>query len=78
MRKVIHLENKNTNEHKYYGSLVALYKANEILIPKAFYHTLKRIKFKTPYETESYIIRLGVLQTPSSVEFCKNNGKIVI
>jgi len=65
---------KTTNEHKYYGSLVALCKANENIIPKAFYHTLKRLKFENPYETETYIIRLGSLQTPSDVEAGKNNG----
>ena len=71
MRKILHLENKTTNKHRYYGSLVALCRANESIIPKAFYHTLKRLKFETPYETETYIIRLGSLQTPSDVEAVK-------
>jgi hypothetical protein len=67
MRKILHLENKTTNEHRYYGSLVALCMANESIIPQAFYHTLKRIKFETPYETETYIIRLGSLQVRSDL-----------
>jgi hypothetical protein len=70
MRKILHLENKTTDSHKYYGSLVALCNDNEVLP----YHTLKRLKFETPYETETYIIRLGSLQTPSDVEAGKNNG----
>jgi len=73
-RKILHLENKTTGEHKYYGSLVALCKDNGNIIPPAFYHTLKRLKFEIPYQTETYIIRLGALQTPSDVEAGKNNG----
>lgn len=64
MRKVIHLEIKTTNEHKYYGSLVALRKDNE-----AFpYHTVKRLDLSEGWENENYKIRLGVLLTPSDVE----------
>lgn len=73
-RKVLHLEIKSTGEHKYYGSLVALCKDNENIIPAAFYHTLKRLKFETPYENEVYKIRLGSLLTPSEVKGGKNNG----
>jgi len=74
MRKLLHLENKKTGEHKYYGSLVALVKDNEDIIPPSFYHTLKRLKFETPYENESYKIRLGNLITPSEVKGGRNNG----
>ncbi len=73
-RKVLHLENKTTGEHKYYGSLVALCQDNENIIPSAFYHTLKRLKFEQPYDNDIYKIRLGSLLTPSDVKAGKNNG----
>jgi hypothetical protein len=73
-RKVLHLENKVTGEHKYYGSLVALCLDNEDIIPASFYHTLKRLKFEMPYENEVYKIRLGSLRTPSDVKGGRNNG----
>jgi hypothetical protein len=69
-RKILHLQIKNTNEHKYYGSLVALCSDNETLP----YHTLKRLKFETPWENDNVIIRLGSLLTPSDVKAGKNNG----
>ena len=69
-RKILHLENKTTGEHKYYGSLVALCKDN-LALP---YHTLKRLKFNPPYNNLGYKIRLGSLLTPSDVEAGKNNG----
>ena len=65
-KKVLHLHNKTTGEHTYYGSMVALCKYNEILIPKAFYHTLKRLSFAVAYDSETYIIRLGVLKPSKS------------
>lgn len=52
----MHLENKATGEHKYYGSLVALLKDT----PELPFHTVRRIK-EFPYERDSYIIREGVL-----------------
>ena len=70
-RKILHLENKTTGEHKYYGSLVALCKDN-LALP---YHTLKRLKFEVPWENETFKIRLGSLLTPSDVEAGNNNGK---
>jgi len=69
-RKILHLEIKQTGEHKYYGSLVALCDDNEYLP----YHTLKRLKFETPWENEAVKIRLGSLLTPSEVKVGKNNG----
>lgn len=66
-RKVLHLENKITGDHKYYGSLVALCLDNKDIIPPPFYHTLKRLKFEQDYVSENYIIRLGALLTPSDV-----------
>lgn len=73
-RKVLHLEKKTTGEHKYYGSLVALCLDNEDIIPPAFYHTLKRIKFEQDYVAEKYIIRLSELLTPADVREGRNNG----
>lgn len=67
-RKVLHLHIKNTNEHKYYGSLVALCKDNEqTIIPKEKYHTLKRLQFNEPYTTDTYTIFQGELKTPSDI-----------
>jgi hypothetical protein len=63
-RKVLHLENKATGVHKYYGSLVAMCSDNKDLP----YHTLKRIIFESPWENEVYKIRLGELLTPSDVK----------
>lgn len=63
-RKVLHLENKVTGVHKYYGSLVAMCHDNEELP----YHTLKRLFFETPWENEVYKIRMGELLTPSDVK----------
>lgn len=68
MRKVIHLENKNTSEHKYYGSLVALWKDNEDFP----YHTVKKLDLSNGWENEVFKIRLGSLLTPSHVEAGKN------
>lgn len=70
MRKILHLENKTTDSHKYYGSLVALCNDNEALP----YHTLKRLKFEQPWENETFKIRVGLLFTPSDVKAGKNNG----
>lgn len=63
-RKVLHLENKTTSEHKYYGSLVALCKDNKELP----YHTIKRLDLSTGWENEAFKIRLGVLLTPSDIK----------
>ena len=70
MRKVLHLENKTTSEHKYYGSLVALWKDNEA-IP---YHTIKRLDLSSGWENETFKIRVGSLLTPADVKDGKNNG----
>lgn len=69
-RKVLHLEIKATGEHKYYGSLVALWKDNDV-IP---YHTIKRLDLSNGWEDEKFKIRLGSLLTPSEVKAGKNNG----
>ena len=64
MRKVIHLEIKATGEHKYYGSLVALWKDNSSFP----YHTVKRLDLSNGWENEAFKIRLGELLTPADVE----------
>lgn len=69
-RKILHLELKTTGEHKYYGSLVALWKDNET-IP---YHTIKRLDLSEGWENENFKIRVGSLLTPSDVKAGKNNG----
>lgn len=69
-RKVLHLEIKLTGEHKYYGSLVALWNDNDA-IP---YHTIKRIDLSKGWENEAFKIRVGSLLTPSDVKAGKNNG----
>lgn len=69
-RKVIHLEIKATSEHKYYGSLVALWKDNDDFP----YHTVKRLDLSDGWENEAFKIRLGVLLTPSDVEAGRNNA----
>jgi len=51
MRKVVHLEIEVVGEHKYYGSLVALWKDNES-IP---YHTIKKIDLSEGWENEAFI-----------------------
>jgi hypothetical protein len=48
---------------------VALCNDNEALP----YHTLKRLKFKTPWENETFKIRVGSLLTPSDVKAGRNN-----
>lgn len=68
MRKVLHLENKTTGEHKYYGSLVALWNDNDA-IP---YHTIKRLDLTPGWENETFKIRLGTLLTPADVKAATN------
>lgn len=70
MRKILHLENKTTSEHKYYGSLVALWKDNET-IP---YHTIKRLDLSMGWGNETFKIRVGSLLTTSDVKAIKKNG----
>lgn len=69
-RKILHLEIKATGEHKYYGSLVALWKDN-VAIP---YHKIKRLDLSAGWENETFKIRLGSLLTPSEVEAVINNA----
>ena len=56
MRKVVHVYNKKTSEHKYYGSLVAAKKGEESLP----FHTIGRFKGEV-WENKEYIVRFGRL-----------------
>ena len=56
MRKVVHVYNKKTSEHKYYGSLVAAKKGEESLP----FHTIVRFKGEV-WENKEYIVRFGRL-----------------
>lgn len=69
-RKVLHLEIKATGEHKYYGSLVALWNDNDGFP----YHRVKRLNLSKGWENEVFKIRLGTLLTPSEVEAVRNNA----
>lgn len=55
MRKVVHTFNKETGIHKYYGSLVAACKEENVSI-----HILNRLKWSY-YEDDKYIVRIGRL-----------------
>jgi len=72
-RKVLHLEIKATNKHKYYGSLVALWNDNEA-IP---YHTIKRLDLSNGWENKYFKIKLGRLITSVDVKTGKNNERSI-
>lgn len=56
----MHLENKETNCHSYYGSLVSLRKENDIGVS---IFTLQRHNFDiSKFENSKYIIRKGNLK----------------
>jgi len=65
MRRIFHLELKEDNSHKYYGSLSALVEENTDIGISKF--TLDRYDFSKPYENEIVIIRKSVLKTKSQV-----------
>lgn len=61
-RKLFHLTIKATGEHKYYGSLQALFLDNKDLGISKF--TLDRYNFVKPFENEVCVINKGfVLST---------------
>lgn len=59
--KVLHVHFKNTDEHKYYGSLKVIFDLNppEVLGVSKF--TVDRHNFNTPYENNNIIIRQSSL-----------------
>lgn len=65
MRKIFHLQNKEDNSHKYYGSLSALCSENPNLGISKF--TLDRFDFTEPFENPTCIIRKSVMKTTGSV-----------
>lgn len=66
MRKIFHLQNKEDNSHKYYGSLSALCSENPNLGISKF--TLDRFDFSEPFENSTCIIRKSVMKTTGSVD----------
>jgi len=64
-RKLFHITIKATGEHKYYGSLAAVFLDNKGLgISKA---SLDRYAFTNPYENNICIVRKDVLLTTGDV-----------
>lgn len=68
-RRIFHLELKATGEHKYYGSLAAVFLDNKDLGVSKF--TLDRYEFeKAPYsefENEICVIRKGAMLSAGDV-----------
>jgi hypothetical protein len=56
-RRIFHLHLLETNEHKYYGSLAAIFLDNKDLGVSKF--TLDRYNFTTPFENGKVVIRKG-------------------
>ena len=65
MRKVIHLENKATGEHKYYGSLAAVFLDNKDLQVSKF--SLDRYDFTIPFENKVCIIRKAFMSSAGDI-----------
>ena len=65
MRKVLHLEIKATGEHKYYGSLAAVFLDNKDLGVSKF--TLDRYDFTIPFENEVCIIRKAFMSSAGDI-----------
>ena len=65
MRKVLHLEMKATGEHKYYGSLAAVFLDNKNLRVSKF--TLDRYDFSQPFENEVCIIRKDFMSSAGDI-----------
>ena len=64
-RRLFHLQIKATGEHKYYGSLAAIFLDNKDLgVSKC---TLDRFDFVQPYENEVCVIRKGFMQSTGDI-----------
>lgn len=59
MKKIYHLHIKSTDEHKYYGSLVAVYKHHDRLDLGVSQSKLSRYDFQEPYDNKLVTIRKG-------------------
>ena len=64
-RRLFHLELKATGEHKYYGSLAAIFLEYQNLGVSKF--TLDRYDFEKPFENEVCIIRKGLMSSTGDV-----------
>lgn len=64
-RRLFHLHIKETNEHKYYGSLIGLLLDNENLgISKSY---LEKYDWSTPYENELIVIRKVFMSSANDI-----------
>ena len=64
-KRLFHLTIKASGEHKYYGSLAAIFLDNKDLGVSKF--TLDRFDFSEPFENTTCIIRKSVMKTTGSV-----------
>lgn len=65
IKKIFHVQIKATGEHKYYGSLAAVFLDNNALDVSKF--TLDRYDFSTPFENNICIIRKGFMSTAGDI-----------
>jgi len=65
MRRLFHLQLKSSGEHKYYGSLAAIFLDNKDLGVSKF--TLDRYDFSTPFENEVCIIRKAFMSSAGDI-----------
>lgn len=68
-RRIFHLHLKSANEHKYYGSLAAVFLDNTNLGVSKY--TLDRYDFTTPFENEICIIRKSQMLSTGDVKEAK-------
>jgi len=64
-RKLFHLTIKATGEHKYYGSLAAVFLDNRDLNVSKF--SLDRYDFTTPFENEVCTIRKAFMSSSGDI-----------
>ena len=64
-RKIFHLTIKATGEHKYYGSLAAVFLDNKDLQVSKF--SLDRYDFSIPFENDVCIIRKGFMSSAGDI-----------
>ena len=65
IKKIFHVYIKATGEHKYYGSLSAVFLDDKGLDVSKF--TLDRYDFTTPFENNICIIRKGFMSTTGDI-----------
>lgn len=64
-RRLFHLTIKASGEHKYYGSLAAVFLDNKDLNVSKF--TLDRFDFTSPFENEVCIIRKAFMSSAGDI-----------